>query len=148
MLKRFRRLGAITIMTLMVLAGTAGAKEAGITITGSGWGDGVGLSQYGARAMADAGHSADQILSHYYPGVELRTIGTLLSGSYFLADDAPVWVGLLQEQDQVAFHIETGSAELCFDDSGQCVGTAREGEKFRFAPDGSGGCFFSRQAGL
>ena len=64
MLKRFRRLGAITIMTLMVLAGTAGAKEADITITGSGWGDGVGLSQYGARAMADAGHSADQILSH------------------------------------------------------------------------------------
>ncbi len=119
MLKRFRRLGAITIMTLMVLAGTAGAKEAGITITGSGWGDGVGLSQYGARAMADAGHSADQILRHYYPGTELRTIDTLLSGSFLLADDAPVRVGLLQEQDQVTFHIETGSAELCFDDSGQ-----------------------------
>ena len=148
MLKRLRRLVAITVTTMMVLSGAAGADEVGVTITGSGWGDGVGLSQYGARAMADAGDSASQILSHYYSGAQLRTIETLLLGSYFLADDAPVWVGLLQDQTELTFHIEQGSAELCFDDSGQCVGTAREGEKWRFAPDGSGGCFFSRQAGL
>jgi len=148
MLKRLRRLVAITVTTMMVLSGVAGADEVGVTITGNGWGDGVGLSQYGARAMADAGDSASQILSHYYSGTQLRTIETLLRGSYFLADDAPVWVGLLQDQTELTFHIEQGSAELCFDDSGQCVGTAREGEKWRFAPDGSGGCFFSRQAGL
>ena len=148
MLKRLRRLVAITVTTMMLLSGAAGADEVGVTITGSGWGDGVGLSQYGARAMADAGDSASQILNHYYSGAQLRTIETLLLGSYFLADDAPVWVGLLQDQTELTFHIEQGSAELCFDDSGQCVGTAREGEKWRFAPDGSGGCFFSRQAGL
>ena len=117
MLKRLRRLVAITVTTMMVLSGAAGADEGGVTITGSGWGDGVGLSQYGARAMADAGDSAAQILSHYYPGTQLRTIETLLSGSHLLADEAPVWVGLLQDQDQVTFHIEGGSAELCFDDS-------------------------------
>ncbi|MCS5684584.1 MAG: SpoIID/LytB domain-containing protein, partial [Acidimicrobiales bacterium] len=122
--------------------------ETGITITGSGWGNGVGLSQYGARAMADGGDSASQILSHYYPGVELRTVGNLLLGSFFLDDDAPVWVGLLQDQTEVTFHIEGGSAELCFDTTGQCVATATEGEKWKFGPDGSGGCAFSRQPGL
>jgi SpoIID/LytB domain protein len=36
------------------------------TITGSGWGHGVGMSQYGARAMATAGSNVSQILGHYY----------------------------------------------------------------------------------
>lgn len=42
-----------------------------ILIQGSGWGHGVGLSQYGARAQAAAGWSHKQILSHYYPGVRV-----------------------------------------------------------------------------
>jgi SpoIID/LytB domain protein len=41
----------------------------GITITGGGWGHSVGMSQYGAYAMAQAGHSAAQILRHYYRGI-------------------------------------------------------------------------------
>jgi SpoIID/LytB domain protein len=41
----------------------------GITITGGGWGHSVGMSQYGAYAMAQAGHNATQILRHYYQGV-------------------------------------------------------------------------------
>ena len=36
-----------------------------------GYGHGVGMSQYGARAMAEEGKSWEQILSHYYPGTEL-----------------------------------------------------------------------------
>lgn len=42
-----------------------------VVITGSGWGHSVGLSQYGARAMALAGWTGHQILGHYYPGVKL-----------------------------------------------------------------------------
>lgn len=38
---------------------------------GSGNGHGIGLSQYGAKGMAEAGYSFDQILSHYYPGTTL-----------------------------------------------------------------------------
>ncbi|MDR7415872.1 MAG: SpoIID/LytB domain-containing protein [Armatimonadota bacterium] len=38
---------------------------------GSGWGHGVGLSQWGARGMALAGASFDRILRYYYRGVEL-----------------------------------------------------------------------------
>jgi stage II sporulation protein D len=39
------------------------------TINGSGWGHGVGMSQYGAYAMAQAGNSVTDILTHYYTGV-------------------------------------------------------------------------------
>ncbi|WP_051556368.1 SpoIID/LytB domain-containing protein [Alkalihalobacterium bogoriense] len=38
-----------------------------ITVRGRGWGHGVGLSQYGAKNRADAGHSYVQILGFYYP---------------------------------------------------------------------------------
>ena len=37
-------------------------------ITTRGYGHGVGMSQYGAKGMAEAGYSCLQILSHYYPG--------------------------------------------------------------------------------
>ena len=38
------------------------------TVTGSGWGHGIGLSQYGARGMALDGYLADGILQNYFPG--------------------------------------------------------------------------------
>ncbi|MDR7562994.1 MAG: SpoIID/LytB domain-containing protein [Armatimonadota bacterium] len=42
-----------------------------VVFEGSGWGHGVGLSQWGARGMALAGSPYDRILRHYYRGVEL-----------------------------------------------------------------------------
>ncbi|MDI9370446.1 MAG: SpoIID/LytB domain-containing protein [Synergistaceae bacterium] len=39
--------------------------------TGRGWGHGVGLSQWGAKALADKGWSHKQILDFYYPGTKL-----------------------------------------------------------------------------
>ena len=40
-------------------------------VRGSGWGHNVGMSQYGARAMAELGYSYKDILSFYYDGVEI-----------------------------------------------------------------------------
>jgi stage II sporulation protein D len=40
-------------------------------ITGKGWGHGVGLCQVGAFGMALAGSTYEQILKHYYTGVQL-----------------------------------------------------------------------------
>ena len=39
--------------------------------SGKGWGHGVGLSHVGAYGMALRGKSYDEILRHYYTGVEL-----------------------------------------------------------------------------
>ena len=43
-----------------------------ITVTTKGYGHRVGMSQYGADAMAVAGSDFEEILSHYYKGTELE----------------------------------------------------------------------------
>ncbi len=40
--------------------------------SGEGWGHGVGMSQYGAKGMAEAGFTYDEILTHYYTGTHLE----------------------------------------------------------------------------
>lgn len=45
-----------------------------INITTYGYGHRVGMSQYGANAMAENGNSWQQILQHYYPGTTLHPI--------------------------------------------------------------------------
>ena len=52
---------------------TVEAGDGKITFYVTGYGHGVGLSQYGANAMAEAGSTWREILEHYYTGV---TIGT------------------------------------------------------------------------
>lgn len=42
--------------------------------TGKGSGHGVGLSQWGARGMAEKGYSYDEILEHYYPGTRINRV--------------------------------------------------------------------------
>jgi stage II sporulation protein D len=39
---------------------------------GRGWGHGIGMSQYGAKQMAEEGYSYDKILQHYYTGVTVK----------------------------------------------------------------------------
>ena len=43
-----------------------------VTVTTKGYGHRVGMSQYGADAMAVSGSTYDSILTHYYPGTELE----------------------------------------------------------------------------
>ena len=48
------------------------ASRGGITITGTGNGHNVGMSQYGARAMAEQGHDYIDILEFYFTGIRVR----------------------------------------------------------------------------
>jgi stage II sporulation protein D len=50
------------------------ADRKNYVVTGRGYGHGVGLSQWGAHAMARAGSDARQILAFYFPGTELRRL--------------------------------------------------------------------------
>jgi SpoIID/LytB domain protein len=43
--------------------------------SGRGFGHGIGMSQWGMQGMARTGASAEQILKHYYKGIELTNIG-------------------------------------------------------------------------
>jgi SpoIID/LytB domain protein len=44
------------------------------TFHGAGWGHGVGLCQIGAAVMAIRGFSAEEILRHYFRGIEIKKI--------------------------------------------------------------------------
>lgn len=43
-----------------------------VLITNKGYGHGVGMSQYGAEAMALNGYTYQEILKHYYRGIEIK----------------------------------------------------------------------------
>jgi len=44
------------------------------TLTGAGWGHGVGLCQIGAAVMGEKGYTYKEILQHYFRGAELKKI--------------------------------------------------------------------------
>lgn len=45
-----------------------------VKVVARGYGHGVGMSQYGAEGMAQAGYNYDEILLHYYQGAEIKKI--------------------------------------------------------------------------
>ncbi len=47
--------------------------------SGKGWGHGVGMSQYGAKGMAEAGFTYDEILTHYYTDTHLESFAEELT---------------------------------------------------------------------
>ena len=62
------------LRTLFELRSTAFALDytaEGFLFTVTGYGHGVGMSQYGANVMAQDGADYEEILTHYYPGAEL-----------------------------------------------------------------------------
>jgi SpoIID/LytB domain protein len=61
--------GAVAETGRLAAAAPLGATSGTATVSGGGFGHGVGLSQYGALGMARDGATATQILSHYYTGV-------------------------------------------------------------------------------
>ncbi len=48
-----------------------GAVPESFTLTGAGWGHGVGLCQIGAAVMSSKGYPYDKILLHYFKGADL-----------------------------------------------------------------------------
>jgi len=69
----------LPLRSMLVVQGSGGAREintvpTSFVFSGSGWGHGVGMSQWGARGMALASHTFRDILLHYYRGVELITL--------------------------------------------------------------------------
>ena len=52
-------------------------KNENIEFKVKGYGHGVGMSQTGADSMAKQGSSAEEIIKHFYTGVEIKDINSL-----------------------------------------------------------------------
>ena len=63
-----------SLLGLRSAAFTIDADDEKIQITTKGYGHRVGMSQYGAEAMAVSGSDFQEILSHYYPGTEISIL--------------------------------------------------------------------------
>ena len=59
-----------TLLGLRSTSFTVTAGSQGVTFSVTGYGHGVGMSQYGANALAKQGKTYDEILKWYYTGVE------------------------------------------------------------------------------
>jgi len=64
-------LASLLAMVVHAALAAAALGAPAITLTGRGYGHGVGMSQYGAQGLAQDGADAATILAHYYPGTEL-----------------------------------------------------------------------------
>lgn len=49
-------------------------KDNHLIFTTKGFGHGIGMSQYGANGMASEGKSYEEIINHYYPGVNISSL--------------------------------------------------------------------------
>ncbi|MGM8215031.1 stage II sporulation protein D [Bacillaceae bacterium W0354] len=49
--------------------------------TTKGFGHGVGMSQYGANGMAKEGKTFDEIVKHYYQGIDITSVDQVLDGT-------------------------------------------------------------------
>ena len=63
-----------SLFSLRSTAFTLTLEDGVFVFTVTGFGHGVGMSQYGAEVMARQGKDFRQILAHYYPGTELQTL--------------------------------------------------------------------------
>ncbi len=72
----YRRLTAAICSAGLALALLAPAASGELVwkIDGAGFGHGVGMSQYGAGGFANHGYTWQQILGHYYPGTDIRSV--------------------------------------------------------------------------
>lgn len=78
------------LLGTLLVPGVARAERT-VTITGGGWGHGIGMSQYGAYGRAQNGRSAAEILKHYYRGI---AVGERKMPS--------IRVGLLQSRNSIS----------------------------------------------
>ncbi len=135
-------------MTLLVVAasllGLQPVSAADFSFIGAGWGHGVGLSQYGAKALGADGADYEQILDRYFIGATVVPVSLVSQGTFVNTDPTPLWVGLRQDTSYTSFTVEAAPAQLCFDEGGACIAEVQPGENLRFGPDGVGGCVFLR----
>lgn len=68
----FRRIVGYDILRSTLWAATV--QDGAVRFEGRGFGHGVGLSQFGAKGMAERGYEYSQILAHYYPGAALGVL--------------------------------------------------------------------------
>lgn len=129
--KRLRRAAICVLVTLTVAAtllpaAPASAQSRKFSFKGRGWGHAVGMSQWGARGLAERGWGADRILAHYYRSTALKT----------LPPPNGIRVGLFHGKSETRISSPNGKFDL-HDRAGKRRATANVDESWRAVPVGA-----------
>lgn len=105
------------VAALVFPAGAVGAEDPPpvptIVFEGGGFGHGIGMSQYGARAQALAGRTANEITGFYYVGTEVVDAAELpIPEAEF---NQPIWVGLEQNRTSATLSWPGATGTVCID---------------------------------
>ena len=81
------------------------------TFTGSGWGHGVGLSQYGTKGLTELGAqfcsntsscTSSEVVNYYFQGTNVRNLGDIsLSSPDIASNNNALWVGLARNAKSI-----------------------------------------------
>jgi len=124
-------------LALTMLGALPGLAAGEITVSGGGWGHGIGMSQHGAQVLANQGKTAHQITAHFYTGSSIGKVG---QGAVVGHPD-PLRIGVGQKLTFAEFVPVGGPLQLCL--NGACT-TAQPGVSHSFRAGGQGICQFYR----
>ena len=112
----------ISLMLVSLLTGALAAAADDFTVDGGGWGHGVGMSQYGARAMAAEGRDVADIIGTYYSGADLTPASNAGIPSWLTQPQA-LAVNVASQRTDMRFLVTGGiTLEVCQRDDGSGCG--------------------------
>jgi stage II sporulation protein D len=88
-----RRLGTCVVAALALMLPVSAQASTVFTLTGHGWGHGIGLSQYGALGYAEHGWKYTRILDHYFTGTHVAPLPRSVTERVLLSEGSAVHFG-------------------------------------------------------
>jgi stage II sporulation protein D len=88
-----RRFAACVAAALVLIAPASAGASTVFTLTGHGWGHGIGMSQYGALGYAEHGWGYRQMMDHYFTGTHVAPLRHSATERVLLSSGANVDFG-------------------------------------------------------
>jgi SpoIID/LytB domain protein len=120
----------LAVTTLVVLPAGRGSAAGSFTFYGSGWGHGLGLSQWGAYGLAQEGWNRRQILTHFYSDTKVAKAAH---------PPQTLRIGLAQGRSRFRLAAESADVDLVLGDpkKGDVVATIPDGETWTVRAKGT-----------
>lgn len=120
-MRRIRSFALLVAVSAALVPAPAARAGDPFTFYGSGWGHGLGLSQWGAYGLATSGWSSTKILTHFYSGTKVTTVAE---------QPVDIRVALASAEKELHLTAEAGPVRLSVKQpvGGTLVGKIPEGE--------------------
>ena len=105
-----RALTLVFLLTFISITNANAVVPKTFVFTGSGYGHGVGLSQYGAKGQALEGKSAIEILNYYFPNAQVTPVEDTATISVNIAHQVPALSLVIPTTDFATVTVDTAVA--------------------------------------